>query len=154
MARIINSGQARSIVLSGNIYDLYFEGKQYVPLIPFLHAKTESAGLIHIIYELNGPIRLTDEAKAKMREAWAAWKNGTTIDAMPLKEVLQDGSKFDLRRREFDQYLRDALGNATQALEFLRQLTICSRSTMKDNLLIIIEGADMLLPSAMGTFRR
>ncbi len=150
LARIINSGQARSIVLGGSIYDLYFDGKQYVPLIPFLQSKTESPGLIHIIYELNGPIRLTDEAKAKMRDAWAAWKNGTTVDAMPMKELLQDGSKFDLRRREFDQYLRDALGNATQALEFLRQLTICSRATMKENLLIIIEGADMLLPSGDG----
>jgi SpoVK/Ycf46/Vps4 family AAA+-type ATPase len=150
LARIINSGQARSVILGGSIYDLYFDGKQYVPLIPFLHAKTESPGLIHIIYELNGPIRLTDEAKVKMRDAWAAWKNGTTVDLMPMKEVLQDGSKFDLRRREFDQFLRDALGNATQALEFLRQLTICSRTTMKENLLILIEGADMLLPSGDG----
>ncbi|MDZ4850234.1 MAG: AAA family ATPase [Pirellulaceae bacterium] len=150
LARIINSGQARSIVLSGNIYDLYFDGKQYVPVIPFLKTKTESAGLIHITYELNGPIRLTDDVKAKMRDAWAAWKNGTAVDAVPIKEMLQDGSKFDLRRREFDQYLRDAIGNATQALEFLRQLTICSRSTMKENLLIIIEGADMLLPSGDG----
>jgi len=150
LARIINSGQARSIVLGGSIYDLYFDGKQYVPLIPFLHSKTESPGLIHIIYELNGPIRLTDDAKVKMRDAWAAWKNATTVNAMPMKEILQDGSKFDLRRREFDQYLRDALGNATQALEFLRQLTICSRATMKENLLILIEGADMLLPSGDG----
>lgn len=150
LARIINSGQARSIVLSGNIYDLYFDGKQYVPLIPFLQTKTESAGLIHIIYELNGPIRLTEDVKAKMREAWSAWKNSTAVDALPIKEMLQDGSKFDLRRREFDQYLRDAIGNATQALEFLRQLTICSRTTMKENLLLIIEGADMLLPAGDG----
>ena len=154
LARIINSGQARSIVLSGNIYDLYFDGKQYVPLIPFLQSKTESPGLIHIIYELNGPIRLADSAKAKMRDAWAAWKNGTTVDAMPMKELLQDGSKYDLRRREFDQFLRDAIGNATQALEFLRQLSICSRATMKENLLVIIEGADMLLPSGDGDVSR
>ena len=154
LARMINSGQARSIVLSGNIYDLYFDGKQYVPLIPFLQSKTESPGLIHIIYELNGPIRLTDDAKSKMREAWAAWKNGTTPDAVPMKEILQDGSKFDLRRREFDQFLRDAIGNASQALEFLRQLSICSRGTLKENLLIIIEGADMLLPSGDGDVAR
>jgi ATPase family associated with various cellular activities (AAA) len=150
LARIINSGQTRSIVLSGNIYDLYFDGKQYVPLIPFLLSKTESAGLIHVVYELNGPVRVADDAKIRLRDAWAAWKNSTTVDAMPMKEVLQDGSKFDLRRREFDQYLRDAIGNPTQALEFLRQLTICSRATMKENLLVIIEGADMLLPSGDG----
>jgi hypothetical protein len=154
LARIINSGQARSIILSGNIYDLYFDGKNYVPLIPFLTAKTESPGLIQVVYEINGPVRIAEASKPRMREAWSAWKNGTTTDAIPMKEILQDGSKFDLRRREFDQYLRDAIGNPTQALEFLRQLTICSRATMKENLLILIEGADMLLPAGDGDVAR
>ncbi|MFN9916190.1 MAG: hypothetical protein ACK53L_26605, partial [Pirellulaceae bacterium] len=71
-----------------------------------------------------------------------------------MKEVLKDGSKFELRRQEFDQYLRDAIGNPTQALEFMRQLTICSRSTLKENLLILIEGADMLLPAGDGDVAR
>jgi SpoVK/Ycf46/Vps4 family AAA+-type ATPase len=154
LARIINSGQARSIVISGNIYDLYFDGKQYVPLMPFIQAKTQIPGLIQVIYELNGPVRVSDEDKTKLREAWAAWKNGIAIDAIPMREVLNDGSKFELRRREFDQYLRDAIGNATQALEFLRQLTICSRTCLKENLLIMIEGADMLLPSGDGDVAR
>jgi SpoVK/Ycf46/Vps4 family AAA+-type ATPase len=154
LARIINSGQARSIVISGNIYDLYFDGKQYVPLMPFIQAKTQIPGLIQVIYELNGPVRVSDEDKTKLREAWAAWKNGIAIDAIPMREVLNDGSKFELRRREFDQYLRDAIGNATQALEFLRQLAICSRTCLKENLLIMIEGADMLLPSGDGDVAR
>ena len=154
LARIINSGQARSIVISGNIYDLYFDGKQYVPLMPFIQAKTQIPGLIQVIYELNGPVRVSDEDKTKLREAWAAWKNGIATDAIPMREVLNDGSKFELRRREFYQYLRDAIGNATQALEFLRQLTICSRTCLKENLLIMIEGADMLLPSGDGDVAR
>jgi SpoVK/Ycf46/Vps4 family AAA+-type ATPase len=103
-----------------------------------------------VIYELNGPIRISDEDKVKIREAWTAWKNGVSMDAIPMREVLNDGSKFDLRRREFDQYLRDAIGNATQALEFLRQLTICSRETMRESLIVLIEGADMLLPAGDG----
>jgi hypothetical protein len=90
----------------------------------------------------------------RLREAWSAWKNGVSVDAIPMREVLNDGSKFDLRRREFDQYLRDAIGNATQALEFLRQLTICSRACLKENLLILIEGTDMLLPSGDGDVAR
>ena len=154
LARIINSGQARSIVISGNIYDLYFDGKQYVPLLAFLQTKTQVSGLIQVVYELNGPVRVSDEDKIKLREAWAAWKNGVSIDAIPMREILPDGSKFDLRRREFDQYLRDAIGNATQALEFLRQLTICSRTCLKENLLILIEGADMLLPAGDGDVSR
>ena len=154
LARIINSGQARSIVVSGNIYDLYFDGKQYVPLLPFIQAKTQVPGLVQVVYELNGPVRVSDEDRNKLREAWAAWKNGVAMDSIPMREVLNDGGKFDLRRREFDQYLRDAIGNATQALEFLRQLTICSRTCLKENLLIMIEGADMLLPAGDGDVAR
>jgi hypothetical protein len=150
LARMINSGQARSIVLCGNIYDLYFDGKQYAPLIPFLQSKTQVPGIIQVVYELNGPLRFSDEDKVKMREAWTAWKNNVSVDSVPIKEVLQDGSKFELRRKEFDQYLRDSIGNATQALEFLRQMSICSRTCLKDNLLIWIEASDMLLPAGDG----
>jgi hypothetical protein len=154
LARIINSGQARSIVLSGNIYDLYYDGREYVPLMQFLQSKTKVPGLIQVVYELNGPVRVSDEDRGKLREAWTAWKNGVSLDAIPVREVLQDGSKFELRRREFDQYLRDAIGNATQALEFMRQLTICSRTCLKENLLLLIEGADILLPSGDGDVAR
>jgi hypothetical protein len=154
LARIINSGQARSIVVSGNIYDLYYDGREYVPLLQFLQSKTKVPGLIQVVYELNGPVRVSDEERSKLREAWTAWKNGVSLDAVPVREVLQDGSKFELRRREFDQYLRDAIGNATQALEFMRQLTICSRACLKENLLVLIEGADILLPSGDGDVAR
>lgn len=154
LARVLNSGQSRSVVLSGNIYDLYFDGKHYSPILPFLIEKTRVAGMIQVVYELNGPVRLSEEDRTRLREAWTAWKNGVTIDGIPMREVLNDGSRFDLRRREFDQYLRDAIGNATQALEFLRQLTICSRTCLKENLLIFIEGADMLLPAGDGDVAR
>ena len=150
LARTINSRQAQAIVISGNIYDLFFDGKEYVPIIEFLQNKTKIPGLIQVTYELNQPIRVSDEDRAKLREAWTAWKNKVTVEAIPAREILQDGSKFELRRKEFDQYLRDAIGNATQALEFMRQLTICSRSCLKENLLILIEGADILLPSGDG----
>lgn len=154
LARMINAGQSRSIVLSGNIYDLYFDGQQYVPIVPFLTTKTRVAGILQVVYELNGPIRISDEDRSKLRNAWAAWKTGTRPDNLPIKEVVGDGSQIELRRREFDQYIRDAIGNATQALEFLRQLTICSRSVLSENLLILIEGADMLLPAGDGDVSR
>jgi hypothetical protein len=147
-------GQARSVVVSGNIYDLYYDGREYVPLMQFLQSKTKVPGLIQVVYELNGPVRVSDEDRVKLREAWTAWKNGVSVDVVAAREVLPDGSKYELRRREFDQYLRDAIGNATQALEFMRQLTICSRSCLKENLLILIEGADILLPSGDGDVAR
>ncbi len=146
LARIINSGQARSIVVSGNVNDLFFDGQKYVPLVPFLLRKTGVGGLIQVVYELNGPVRLATEDQAKLREAWAAWKTGVDLNSLAIKDMGQESSKIDLRRREFDQYLRDAIGNATQALEFMRQLTICARHALRENLLIFIEAADMLLP--------
>jgi hypothetical protein len=146
LARIINSGQARSIVVSGNVNDLFFDGESYVPLVPLLLRKTAVGGLIQVVYELNGPVRLSSQDQTKLREAWAAWKMGIELNSLAIKDMGPDSSKIELRRREFDQYLRDAIGNATQALEFLRQLTICSRLTLRENLLIFIEAADMLLP--------
>lgn len=154
LARIINAGQARSIILAGNVNDLFFDGESYVPLVPFLLKKTKVGGLIQVVYELNGPVRLSDEDRTKLREAWAAWKLGVDINSLAIKDMGADSSKIDLRRREFDQYLRDAIGNATQALEFLRQLTICSRAALRENLLVLIEAADMLLPAGDGDVAR
>ena len=154
LARVINSGQARSIIVSGNVNDLYFDGESYAPLVQFLLAKTKVSGLVQVVYELNGPVRLNDEDRAKLREAWAAWKTGIDMKSLAIRDMGHESSKIDLRRREFDQYLRDAIGNATQALEFMRQLTICSRDVLGDNLLIFIEAADMLLPAGDGNIAR
>ncbi|MFN3190416.1 MAG: AAA family ATPase [Aureliella sp.] len=154
LARVINSGQARSIIVSGNVNDMFFDSEKYVPLVQFLLEKTKVVGLTQVVYELNGPIRLRDEDRDKLREAWAAWKTGVDITSLAIKDMGPESSKIDLRRREFDQYLRDAIGNATQALEFMRQLTICSRATLRENLLIFIEAADMLLPAGDGNVAR
>ena len=40
LARILNSDQSRSVVLFGNVYDLFFNGAKYVPLIAFLCEKS------------------------------------------------------------------------------------------------------------------
>lgn len=154
LARIINSGQSRSIILSGNVNDLYFDGQQYVPLTQFLLERTRVGGMIQIVYELNGPVRVTDSDRGKLREAWAAWKTGVDLGSLAIKEIGDQRSNVELRRREFDQYLRDSIGNATQALEFMRQLCICSRSVLQEKLLIFIEAADMLLPAGDGDLAR
>lgn len=154
LARVINSGQARSIIVSGNVNDLFYDGDGYVPLVHFLRKRTQVVGILQLVYELNGPIRLSDADRNKLREAWAAWKTGVDVASLPIQEMGQERSKVELRRREFDQYLRDAIGNATQALEFLRQLTICSRVALNENLLIFIEAADMLLPAGDGNIAR
>lgn len=154
LARIINSGQSRSIILAGNVNDLFFDGQNYVPLTQFLLEKSRVEGLIQIVYELNGPVRVSEADKAKLREAWVAWKTGVDLGSVAIKEIGNERSNMELRRREFDQYLRDSIGNATQALEFMRQLCICSRTVLREKLLIFIEAADMLLPAGDGDLAR
>ena len=151
LARILNSAQARSLILCGNVYDLFDDGQEYVPLIPFLCGKTKTKGLYRVVYELNGPVRILDEAE-KVKKAWITWKSGVDAETLLLRGLRPSAkSDYDDLSRQFDQYLLDAIGNPTLALEFLRQLTICSRSeSLSGNLLIFIEAADMLLPAGNG----
>lgn len=145
-ARLLNSRQSRSVLLCGNIYDLFWDGSQYAPLIPYLLEKTKTPGLVQIVYELNGPVRLADADRDKLRGAWVEWKSGVDANTLALRDLKQKGSQLELYQDEFDRHLRDAIGNPTMALELLRQLTICSRAALKEDLLIIVEAADMLLP--------
>ena len=150
LARIFNSGQSRSVILHGNIHDLFWNSNQYVPLISFLKDKTGITGIIRIVYELNGPIRLDPSDHAKLQDAWVNWKTGLDDRSLDLRESTKRESQLRNRRIEFDSLIQASIGNATQALEFLRQLTICSRTTMRDKLLIVIEAADMLVPAGQG----
>ena len=61
---------------------------------------------------------------------------------------------IELSSTAFDQNLRDSIGRPTLALEMLRQMCLCSRTEtdgkpiLKENLLILIEAADMLVPES------
>ena len=153
--KLINTGISRSIILSGNIYDLFLpissdstdtapNEDDYIPLVPFLCQKWNVSGFILLVYELNGPIRFTSEAdRNRLKIAYGRWKQQTD-DGLPLLDAPQISPQFD-------EYLHDATGNPTVALEFLRQLCMLSRARgkqpfLKENLLILIEAADMLLP--------
>lgn len=150
LAGIFNSEQSRSVILSGNVYDLFYLDEEYVPLIPFVSDKSSVKGLTRIVYEQNGPLRVL-EGRDKLKNAWIAWKAGVDPDTLLVKGLQSKGqSDFDRLSSQFDSLLMDAIGNPTLALETLRQLTICSRSNLKGNLLIIIEAADMLLPAGSG----
>ena len=153
--KLINTGISRSIILSGNIYDLFLPTSSdstdtasneddYIPLVPFLCQKWNVSGFILLVYELNGPIRFTSETdRNRLKAAYGRWKQQTD-DGLPLLDDPQISPQFD-------EYLHDATGNPTVALEFLRQLCMLSRAIgkrpfLKENLLILIEAADMLLP--------
>jgi hypothetical protein len=130
LKKIINTGQSRSIILTGNVYDLFFDGNAYVPLLDYLSSQLKSKatpnskGIAQLTYELNSPVVARD-AIDELNNSWA---------------MLHD-SKLDNR-------FRDASHNMTFALELLRQLTTCNRQNPNatNNLLVMIEAADMVIP--------
>src|SRR5262245_52860180 len=90
LARIINSGQSRSVILYGNIHDLYYarggsDQGRYVPLIDFLSEKCQVKGHVLLVYEQNGPIRIVASGdRDKLRAAWVSWKLGLDTDQLVL----------------------------------------------------------------------
>ncbi len=155
--RILNSGQSRSISLTGNIHDLFHTPEDgHVPLIDFLIRHWRIPRHILLVYELNGPIRFVDSADLTIvREAWLKWRTGLGSDDLAIKRMLaptNTEAQTALVQRDFDQQLQQAVGQPTVALEFLRQLCLCSRGApggkapLEANLIILIEAADLILP--------
>ncbi len=162
---LINSGTSRSIVLHGNIHDLFFiqeeAAEDYIPLVPFLTRSWNIPGFILIVYELNGPLRFLDSSsREKLRQAFNTWRRvaestpSKTTSLFSLSDKLESSHpKSDTSDDLFEQYLNDAIGSPTLALELLRQFCLISRMTntrgeklLQEKLLIIIEATDMLLP--------
>ncbi|MEL7240102.1 MAG: hypothetical protein AAGK78_14690, partial [Planctomycetota bacterium] len=156
LARTLNSGQSRSVILSGAVHDLYFDGEKYVPLVNFLLSKCGVDGIIQIVYELNGPLRIHPPGKAEeLRDAWVAWKSGEDPNELILSSLTDKAAmkRREILQTEFDSLVREATGSPAVAMEFLRQLTVCSRAKkaggqriLPSNLLIFVEAADLLLP--------
>jgi len=158
--RILNSGQSRSLILSGNIHDLFHvqmqKSSRYVPLVPFLGMKWDVNHHIVIIYELNGPIRfLGEKDREKLGHAWLRWRTGLDSDSLTIETMLSHGkirSELETMSKAFETNLMDSVGKPTVALELLRQLCLCSRTRINDqpllfeDLIVLIEGADMVIP--------
>ncbi len=161
LGRIINAGQSRAITLTGNIFDWFYHppSKKYVPLLEFILRSWGTPKLKHnikIVYELNGPIRiLGDGSKRLLRKAWLEFHSKGTagdraIQKLAGEKVAEDDQQLG---KEFDDGFTIAMNNPAYALEFLRQLCMASRNikkgtqvVLKEDLIIIIEGADMILP--------
>ncbi len=171
-ARILNSGQSRSLLLFGNVHDLFFaparkgalpEGSasepidgSYQPLGRVLVEEWAVSGLVMLVYELNGPIRFpSEETRERVKSAWIAWRSGLSADEVALQGLLDARAKRagENLANEFERTLLEVVGNPTVALEFLRQLCLCSRSRSRsgeshlvEDLLVLVEAADLLLP--------
>ena len=167
---LINSGTSRSLVLSGNIHDLFFvrdgDNTDYIPLVSFLTQSWDIPGFILIVYELNGPIRFSKETeREKVKRAFNLWRGSTEANVdinasvgtpRPTPAVVQRTPSTEVDEpadTSFTQYMNDAIGSPTLALELLRQFCLLSRTTdaqgeklLSEKLIILIEATDMLLP--------
>ena len=163
LARVLNSGQSRSVLLTGNVHDLFrteSESVEYLPLTDHLARRASVPGILLLVYELNGPVRLLPGTDwDKIRAGWVAWRAGTDAESMALQSLAdrRKRAEREMIENEFDATVMDAVGKPTVALEFLRQLTLCSRSVdpkgrpyIAEKLLILIEAADLLLPAGNG----
>jgi len=168
--RILNSGQTRTLLLTGNLHDLFHrplpdsqEGDlgEYMPLVDFLRHSWRVAGRILLVYELNGPIRFVDVGdRDKLREAWIFWRTGLDSAGLAIENMLSGGRVAAAQEEiedTFEANLQKAIGNPTVAFELLRQLCICSRfelkgkSALAEDLIIVVEAADLALPEGQIT---
>ncbi|MFK7788635.1 MAG: AAA family ATPase [Phycisphaeraceae bacterium] len=179
LARIVNAGQSRSVLVTGDVQDLFFVGDkpskldgteleqgealagQYLPLMPYLCKQCDIPGTVVLVYELNGPIRCVDPKDHKqLRQAWITWKTGLSPDHFTLQSLTDPdaGKKQQQLEQSFDQHITDATGKPTVALELLRQLTLCAQHARRHalrnsdgfKLIILIEAADLLMPAGDG----
>ena len=160
--RVINSGQARTLAFTGNIYDMFCavteDAEDYVPLVNYLTTSWSLPGILVVVYELNGPIRfLTDSDGQKMRDAWLRWRSGYDSNELAVKRLTAKGkaaADLDHIIDTYDDSLRKAINNPTLALELLRQMCLCSRTHIGDSplleeqLIVIVESADLVIPEA------
>ena len=159
--RMLNSGQSRTLLLTGNVYDLFGPvgpEREYVPLLNLLTAEWDLPNYILILYELNGPLRFVRAGDAaKVRDAWLSWRSGYDADNLAIQRMLARGkaaADLDHLLETYDDSLRKSTQMPTLALELLRQMCLCARTQLdgkrllEQNLLIVIEGAELLLPDA------
>ena len=153
--RILNAGLTRTLILSGNIHDLFFQQRSgpgsYVPLMPFLTLHWELPGMILVQYALNGGIRFVRSGDADtVAEAWGRWREAEDWMRRPRRSRRRPAAAA--AADQFPQLLQSAAANPTLALELLRQLCQCSRAeiagmpVLPDRLMILIETADLLIP--------
>lgn len=152
---MVNSGQHRALLLTGNIYDLFHDGGQnrYVPLLELLTSHWRNVrSIVH--YEINGPIRFVDAAaQDRVAAAWTTLRTGLSPNDLAIRKMLDPKLAIQPQVVQFDKVLKDSTGNPTVALEVLRQLCVCSRMEIQgaplisDKFIIIVEQADMIMPA-------
>lgn len=135
ISKIINTSQSRSVIVTGNVGDLFYNSSDYVPLITLMNealvAKptSTSKGITQIFYQINRPIKIMDSThEIELNEIWKK----THLDNKTLSDRLIESNE-----------------NSVYAFEILRQITECARkSSYKNNILVVIEAADFHFPES------
>lgn len=155
LAKIINANQSKSIVLSGNVYDLFNvneTGKaEFVPLMDYLTKKCQVApdktnkGKTVLVYEINRSLQVHGDYE-ELENAWNTWKKIPNYnDGIRVPGTTRTG--WADHKDSFASLRSQTTSESTLCIEFLRQLTLCSQQcNLKNDLVIIIEGAHLLLP--------
>jgi hypothetical protein len=148
LTRILNTGKTRSILLVGDVEDLFFNGESFVPIVDFLskrcHPSAPSGntfGLTQIIFEINRSVRVLGDEE-ELRKIWNE-SYGIVSKKYPTNPALDESLP-----NNYDVLIKQTGENPTFALEFIRKLIDRTRDKRNCNLLVIIEGIDMLVPEA------
>jgi hypothetical protein len=133
IGRILNSRQSQTIVLTGNISDLYLlctgGAEDYVPLLTFLLSAwdlPQLRNLIKVVYELNSPIRFLHEGDIpSVRDAWSALLTGMAEGDRAIHRIARPASsREEPIYMPFEDALKESAGSPTFALELLRQMCL------------------------------
>ncbi len=150
--RLINSGQSNSLILHGNVHDLFEidllrgEGTEYVNLTTLIIQKWGIGRNIVLRYELNGLIQIPEDAEEALNEAWDKLRGINPREGRAIKEML--GHQVAAQPTPtLTARIRSAVGDSLKALEILRQITLCSRRGHLDaRVIILIDNADAIIP--------
>lgn len=117
-------------------------------------------GVIVVIYEVNGPIRfLNPSHQNHVRDAYVRWRGsgmGRSVSGGSGRSATAATGTVSQSEagRVFDETMTRAMTSPALALELMRQMCMCSRASgpdgacLAENLVILIEGADLILPEA------
>lgn len=156
IGKIINSRQSNTVLLTGNIYDLFYldpireTGDEYVPLLNYITGTWGWSGKTIVHYDLNSSITFaSNNHKEQFRLYWIMWKTLLTRDEVLIK--LKTGDKNVKDADKFFYELNDTIGKPTAAFELLRQMSMCVNDSFiqkncQSELIIIIENSDMIMP--------